>query len=40
MHKLKIFKSKTKIKKLRFMVVGNIFHDSLKIDRRYELKGN
>lgn len=37
---MRIYKSKTKIKKVNIIVMANIFQTPLEIDVRYDIKGS
>ena len=39
LHKMKLYKSKNKVKKIYFLIMANLFSTPLEIDLRYDLKG-
>lgn len=40
LHKMKLYKSKTKVQKIYFLIMANLFSTPLEIDIRYDLKGS
>lgn len=39
LHKMKLYKSKSKVQKIYFLIMANLFSTPLEIDLRYDLKG-
>lgn len=40
LHKMKIYESKSKVRKLFIVIMGNLFHTKHEIYVRYDLKGS